>query len=324
LDQDLLAYSLQTADPYSFFNITFVSGLLVTIALGAINWLHFNKRWRPSLQEKTIYRSFFEYVAPVLLLLASYFVFFVQIGKYFQSEELAARPGIGFLMRNGTSNSLFLYTEIYVAALMVLYKRKIRSQWLLFPALIGTVILSVFLLGSVLPSSNELMADYYQGKAVVLGAWNVVLRYLILGMMAVLFGMGTKEFDRYSQEPMVRQGWWLLIYATILGAISFEYLNWTSVAGKGEQYQIGLSIIWGLFALALVSYGIWKKQKYIRLAAIVLFIITILKLFLYDLAGSGTITITVSFISLGVILLLVSFLYNRYKEVLFGEEKSEV
>jgi len=80
-----------------------------------------------------------------------------------------------------------------------------------------------------------------------------------------------------------------------------------------------LSILWGVYALALVVLGIRKKQKHLRLAGIALFLVTLIKLFLYDLAGAGTITKTVSFISLGVLLLVVSFLYNKYKEVLFGE-----
>jgi uncharacterized membrane protein len=50
-------------------------------------------------------------------------------------------------------------------------------------------------------------------------------------------------------------------------------------------------------------------------------VITLVKLFLYDLAESGTITKTVSFISLGAILLLVSYLYHRYKEALFGKDE---
>jgi uncharacterized membrane protein len=44
-------------------------------------------------------------------------------------------------------------------------------------------------------------------------------------------------------------------------------------------------------------------------------------LFIYDLDKAGTVAKTVSFISLGAILLLVSYLYNRYKEVLFGRDE---
>jgi uncharacterized membrane protein len=75
-----------------------------------------------------------------------------------------------------------------------------------------------------------------------------------------------------------------------------------------------------VYALFLIVLGIRNKQKPVRMAAIVLFGITLVKLFFYDLADAGTITKTISFISLGVILLLVSFLYNKYKEVLFGND----
>jgi uncharacterized membrane protein len=135
--------------------------------------------------------------------------------------------------------------------------------------------------------------------------------------------MATRTVREYVTEPLGKQGWWLLVYAVVLSIVSYEYINWTTIAGGSDQFKVGLSIIWGLFALALVVYGIRKKQKYVRLAAIVLFVITILKLFLFDLAEAGTITKTVSFITLGVILLLVSYLYNRYKEILFGDEKAE-
>ncbi len=114
-----------------------------------------------------------------------------------------------------------------------------------------------------------------------------------------------------------------MVYGVLLGVLSYEYVNWTTIGGGKDQYRVGLSIVWGLFALSLVIYGIRKKKKYIRMAAIVLFVVTILKLFVYDLSEAGTITKTVSFISLGAILLLVSYLYNRYKEILFGEDNVE-
>jgi uncharacterized membrane protein len=51
-----------------------------------------------------------------------------------------------------------------------------------------------------------------------------------------------------------------------------------------------------------------------------LFGITLIKLFFYDIAQLDTIFKTVIFISLGLLLLVISFLYNKYKKRLFGEE----
>jgi len=53
----------------------------------------------------------------------------------------------------------------------------------------------------------------------------------------------------------------------------------------------------------------------------VLFAVTLIKLFFYDIAELDTISKTVVFLSLGILLLIISFLYNKYKDLIF--EKNE-
>jgi len=49
--------------------------------------------------------------------------------------------------------------------------------------------------------------------------------------------------------------------------------------------------------------------------------LTLLKLFFYDIAELDTISKTVVFVSLGVLLLTISFLYNKYKDFIFEESE---
>lgn len=81
--------------------------------------------------------------------------------------------------------------------------------------------------------------------------------------------------------------------------------------------------MWGLYALFLIVYSIRKRQIVFRVGGNVLFVATLVKLFVYELEGAGTVTKTISFISLGALLLVVSYLYNRYKDVLFGKDEKE-
>jgi len=67
--------------------------------------------------------------------------------------------------------------------------------------------------------------------------------------------------------------------------------------------------------------GIWKKNKDVRITAIVLFGVTLAKLFLYDIANLTTISKTIVLVSLGILLLIISFLYNKYKLLIFGEDE---
>jgi uncharacterized membrane protein len=84
-----------------------------------------------------------------------------------------------------------------------------------------------------------------------------------------------------------------------------------------------LSVLWGIYALVLIILGIAKHQKHIRVIAIVLFSITLFKLFVYDTERLGTISKTVLFVSLGVLLLIVSYLYNKYKSKLLEDSNVE-
>lgn len=85
-----------------------------------------------------------------------------------------------------------------------------------------------------------------------------------------------------------------------------------------NQQQLALSGVWLAYSLIAMSIGILRRKLSYRIASIVLFGITILKVFLFDLSFLDSIYRTAAFIGLGLILLLVSFLYQRYREVLFG------
>jgi uncharacterized membrane protein len=85
--------------------------------------------------------------------------------------------------------------------------------------------------------------------------------------------------------------------------------------------QLSLSAVWLLYSVVLMVVGIWRRQRGIRISSIVLFGLTILKIFIYDLSFLQTPYRIFSFIGLGVILLAVSYLYQKYKDVILAEVK---
>jgi uncharacterized membrane protein len=310
-----------------FANIMFVTGLLVATAQGAIIYFNRSKKYQSELPANSMYRGFYDYALPVVFLITSYFVFYVEINGYFSRlDRHAGAAGTGF---DGWSSevsgisfvTLLLYTMVFDISLIIINQHVIRNKWLADFSLTVIGILMFMLLTVVLPALNTRSIDYFKnnGHGLYFGAINVFIRYIVIVITAVLIYAGRKTLYSFVTDHFVRKAWLLMVHAVILGFISAEYLCWTTISGADNQYKLGLSIVWGIYALLLVVQGINKKLKYLRLAAIVLFLITLIKLFVYDLAGAGTITKTVSFISLGIILLLVSYLYNRYKDVLFGD-----
>jgi uncharacterized membrane protein len=75
--------------------------------------------------------------------------------------------------------------------------------------------------------------------------------------------------------------------------------------------EMTLSITWALYATALIVAGIRKRYAPIRYLAMVIFAVTIGKVFAFDLPQLGEIYRVLSIIGLGVMLLVSSYLYHR-------------
>ncbi len=78
--------------------------------------------------------------------------------------------------------------------------------------------------------------------------------------------------------------------------------------------NVVLSILWALYAITLLALGFLRKNRLLRLAGMGLFGVTILKLFFVDLSYLEQLYRIISFMVLGVILMLASFGYSKYKD----------
>jgi uncharacterized membrane protein len=72
--------------------------------------------------------------------------------------------------------------------------------------------------------------------------------------------------------------------------------------------QSSLSIVWGSTALAAMVIGAHKRHRVVWLAGAALMGVVVVKLFLVELGDSGTLTRIVSFLGVGLLLLVVGYL----------------
>ena len=75
-----------------------------------------------------------------------------------------------------------------------------------------------------------------------------------------------------------------------------------------------LTMAWAAEALALLGAGFPLRDRVQRLSGLALFMICVLKLFLYDLRELETVNRILSFIVLGLILVGVSWMYTRFRD----------
>ena len=90
------------------------------------------------------------------------------------------------------------------------------------------------------------------------------------------------------------------------------YLCVTFTFGGNFARDMTYSIAWGLFSLGLLGIGIWKESKHLRFAAIGLLAVTLIKLFLHDLAAIENIFRIGALVGVAVIAFIASFLYQRF------------
>jgi uncharacterized membrane protein len=96
---------------------------------------------------------------------------------------------------------------------------------------------------------------------------------------------------------------------------------WAGRSGYLTRHMM-MSLAWALYAVGLIVFGIRRRYAPVRYLAMVVFGVTILKLFLLDLAALDQVYRVLSAVGLGVLLLVASFLYQRYREELSGQERA--
>ena len=105
---------------------------------------------------------------------------------------------------------------------------------------------------------------------------------------------------------------------SLFGFLNVELYRFTTQFMRSIEL-VGISVLWSLFAVGLMVIGVWMRRKAYRLSAIVLFIITALKVLVSDTAEVSTPYRILSCLVLGVLLVAVSFLYHRFSERLTGK-----
>ena len=82
---------------------------------------------------------------------------------------------------------------------------------------------------------------------------------------------------------------------------------------------LSVTLLWLLTAVIVFSVGAARRSVFLRMQGILLMGLTLLKLLLLDSNNFSPIQKVISYVVLGVLLLLVSFFYQKFKKRLFGE-----
>ena len=84
--------------------------------------------------------------------------------------------------------------------------------------------------------------------------------------------------------------------------------------------KTGLPILWGLSSFALMWLGMRNKVSTLRIISLSLFSVTLIKLFVFDIRNIPPAGKIAAFFCLGVLLLIISFMYQKVKKIIVQDE----
>lgn len=308
----LAALSLQTAwngvGPAvpAFLNETFLAGLVVVAALGGMVYVAFVR-----FPVAAGFAHTAGHLLAGLLLMLGFPVLDHELTRFFAAQPSTERWTALHRTVSGAVPGL------YVGILAWIVARRGVQGWRITAVVLG----SGFLLMSIALNLPEELRESFLKNPTLNGE---VLPLRFAGY-AVMAGVAWAVYRLLPSVTAPEAAWHpaftLAFHGLVLWVFSQEVLTWFLWADPAQAERqlsravhVGWSVAWGVYSLGLIGWGFRRDAKSLRLAGIGLFGVVLGKLLLFDLRGLSTGGKIVVFLSVGVLLLLTSFLYQKFRK----------
>lgn len=284
--------------PLPFSNARPAAFVVMALLLGVLGWLIGHTKDELPTEETETLQAWPVVTAAFVLLAAS-------IEAYF---ALTPRWGLDAAESTTLAFMLSVLWSSYAAALLG-FAATARNKWLrgfgwgvMGIGISAAIVAALAQQSAGLPLLNWRFAAY--GAAILslcIAAKRARLDNIESGtfvFLALMLGLAMVSQESYETCRH---------FATALGP------NWARVA------SMMISLVWSVYGAAMLLGGIVRGEQQIRLVALGLLCLTVLKIFLFDLAFLNGPWRAVSLGGMGVTLIFISWLYSRY-----GAEKNEV
>ena len=333
LDWETYTYSEELS---VILNPVFISGFLVSISLFFVHML-MKKETNIAIKFFTININIYQSILLIVFVFVVYLTGFLEI--LYQANQ--------FLQNKASATSFTVTYHFLFVFLLLFCNNKLKIKFLKKAVLIITVF-SIFLYITIfykLPKV-EIVRNFQMSLD---SNYAFYLHYIILGCL-IYFGyqLFTKTSTIFNVKTALSK-WlpWLFVFA-IIYVLSNEIMihglrfseeitnltqlkeekgvltNYMIITNKISSVQaqiikIGYPILWGVFAFIFLIIGIKKQWKNLRIIALSLLGITIVKLFVYDIKNASETGKIIAFILLGVLILIISFVYQKIKKLVVNE-----
>ncbi|WP_233901115.1 DUF2339 domain-containing protein [Tenacibaculum piscium] len=334
-------------DKYSFtkdlnviLNPLFIAGLVVSCSLFLTYWL-LKKEKEVVIKYFSININSYRNILLIITILITYFTGILEVN--YQAYQFLKNTFSAFSFPV-TYHFIFITIVLYIAPIL---KNKNISKGILIVGLISTVL---YIINFYKLPANELIENFVENTDT---NYAFYFHYIILSCL-IYFG-----YQLYSASDLLfkikpkQRKWlpWIFTFA-IVYILSNEIMihglhlsNSVDTVALSEKFpesendfyaksnfvhsqisatktqiiKIGYPILWGVFSFIFLIIGIKKQWKNLRVIALSLLGFTILKLFIYDIKNVSETGKIIAFILLGVLILIISFVYQKLKKLVVDE-----
>ena len=301
-------------------------GFSTTIAVAAALFIYFRMIYKEA--DTYFSKNLPTRVARNLLLAAFLITLYISgaLEVYYQFET-----------RSDTDSLFSIYLQMYTFVFAVLILLSFRRTSL-FPVL--KFLFTMLCFGLYIINLN---ANYEVALALIeknnhtlfLAHWlSVILLGWLVADLVIYFKKAVLKTpygeDQTWNSYVTAFAWFSAVGVILILSVEFYQVNlWLNYKDpewdewKNLYYKAGLSILWSICSFILMWLGMNYKFRPLRIISLTLFTVTLIKLFAFDItkmAPGGKIT---AFILLGVLLLTVSFMYQRLKKIIIDDVENK-
>lgn len=255
------------------------------------------------------YNSYFEF-APVILLAVGVWMFviytFIDRLEYSQVNYVISGLGsalfsLAIFWHFGSSTEILM---MYILGLVGLVIGRVQNRVELRSWSMGVVMVGIL---------ASIFFEYMYGAEMLLMSEKFILE--ILGVITLVISYFVIRKDQVTKfEDSIHTGLQYVIAFLLWFYVSWDLINYFGAYELTNQKNLSLSTWWIIYAIVLIGLSTVAAMKPLRKLGLFLIGLTIVKVFLYDVQSLDTVYRIVSFVSLGAILLVFSFIYQHNKE----------
>ena len=276
-----------------FLNSSFATSLFVGLATGAFALLieYYHQFFSTARRLKY---SFWNPLMLIISVAILYYTFMMEFSLYFEG---ATRSG-----------AMFLFTAVSISSVCYAFRKRfpITKHLTSYILAIGANVL-VYIIN-------------IWGDQRIWTSPPVVLPWLTAAfVIANLYYVARLYYTTIGIKP--RFTIYINILATLIWVTMVRSFLWQVGV---DEFSAGLSLSLSITGFVQMGLGMRLHQKVLRMVSLATFGIVLLKLVFDDLWAMPTIGKIIVFIILGLILLILSFLYQKLKDVLFKNDEEEI